>query len=418
MRSGGVSDAPGPSRIDAEYDVAIVGLGGLGSASAYWLARAGVRAVGFEQFELGHVRGASHDHSRIIRRSYHTPEYVTLAAGAYDAWNQVRNDGGVQLITRTGGVDLFRADSAIAPQPYRTSLEACDVPYEWIDAGEIRKRWRAFDRGTVVADDVMAIYSADTGIVPAGRGTSELHRLAIMHGAALRPHCLVRSMRIVDPSSTGTNEIELEIVRDGIVTVVRAGAVIVCADAWTNRLLAPLEHAIPLAVLREQVTYFPVRSGETLDDLQPQHFPVWIWMDDPSFYGFPVYGVADAAKGAEDCGGQEVDPDTRTFDADPVMERRLGTFMADLLGDRFGTPRTTTCLYTLTSDRDFVVDRLPGISNISVGLGAAHGFKFAAWFGRELAVLAQGASRGDHLTPFRFDRPSLHAPIDRAAWMV
>ena len=70
-------------------DVAVIGLGGLGSATAYWLARRGVPVVGFEQFELGHVRGASHDHSRIIRRSYHTPEYVRLTAGAYDAWREV-----------------------------------------------------------------------------------------------------------------------------------------------------------------------------------------------------------------------------------------------------------------------------------------------------------------------------------------
>lgn len=399
--------------IAGDYEVAIIGLGGLGSATAYWLARAGVRVAAFEQFELGHVRGASHDHSRIIRRSYHTQSYVELTAEAYEAWAAVEADGDATIITRTGGIDLFPADAAIDPRPYRSSLDAVGVPYEWIDAQEIRRRWPAFDRGTIVNENVSAIYSADTGIVPAGAATAELQRLAAEHGAALFEHTPVRSVRDLG------GEIALVVERDGRKQSVRAGAIVVCADAWTNQLLSNLDLQIPLAVLREQVSYFPVRTGGPgLDDLTIGRFPVWIWMHDPSFYGFPVYGVTDATKGAEDCGGFEVDPDRRTFDPDATMERRLGEFMAGLVGDRFDSPRTTTCLYTLTSDRDFVLDRLPGAPRVSMALGAAHGFKFAAWIGRELAALAQGAPARAELSPFAFDRPGLHTPIDRAAWMV
>ena len=128
--------------------------------------------------------------------------------------------------------------------------------------------------------------------------------------------------------------------------------IVICADAWTNRLLEPLGHTVSMAVTREQVSYFPTAD---LDDLRPGRFPVWIWMHDPSYYGFPVYGpadVGDCIKGAEDCGGAAVDPDTRTFEPDSTMERRLGDFMRDLVGDRFGAPRSTTCLYMLTADRD------------------------------------------------------------------
>ncbi len=83
-----------------------------------------------------------------------------------------------------------------------------------------------------------------------------------------------------------------------------------------------------------------------------------------------------------------------------------------------GAPSTTTCLYTLTSDRDFVCDRLPDHPQIQVALGAAHGFKFAAWFGRELAALAMGEPAPAALAPFAFDRPSLRVPISREAWLV
>lgn len=392
--------------VHGEYDVAVVGLGGLGSAAAYWLARRGVGVVAFEQFELGHVRGASHDQSRIIRRSYHTPGYVTLTAEAYAAWEAIERDSDEQIITRTGGVDLFPARAAIDPAPYRASLDAAGLAHDWIDAGEIRRRWPAFGRGTVVDGDVMAIYSADTGIVPAARGTATLQHLAAAYDAELLPNSPVRAVRGGDDGD------EIDVITDA--GAVRVGAVVICADAWANRLLAPLGCEIPLVVTREQVTYF----ANTDANLQPGRFPVWIWMDDPSYYGFPTYGRIDAVKAAEDCGGAEVDPDARTFDPDPEMERRLEQFLHRLLGDRFGPPSSTTCLYTLTADRDFVVDRLPGRRNVCVGLGAGHGFKFAAWFGRTLAELALGGQPGAELAPFAFDRESLRRPVDRANWLV
>jgi len=395
----------GQGSVGRMAEVAVIGLGGLGSAAAYWLARRGVDVVGFEQFEFGHVRGASHDHSRIIRRSYHTPGYVRLTADAYDAWRVVEADADEAIITTTGGLDLFPSNAAIDHSSYSSSMAAAGVEYEQIDGAEVCRRWPMFARGTLVNSDVLALHSAETGIVPAGRGTSVLQRLARHHGAVLHEHSPVRSIRPVGG--------EVDIETDHGVT--RVGSVVVAADAWTGRLLASVGVELPLVVTREQVSYFPRAD---LDHFAVGRFPVWTWMDDPSFYGFPMYGNMIGLKGAEDCGGSEVDPDTRTFDPDPTMTDRLHRFMEGLLGPGFAAPSTSTCLYTLTSDRDFLLDRLPEHPQISVALGTGHGFKFASWFGRELASLACGEEPGDELAPFSFSRPGLHRPIDRASWLV
>lgn len=382
----------------------VVGLGGFGSATAYWLARRGVQVLGLEQFELGHVRGASHDHSRIIRRSYHTPGYVALTAEAYDTWRTVEADSGESFVAVTGGLDLFPAGAAIGIDSYRHSLDTVGVPYEVLDGTEVRRRFPPLAAGHLVDADLQAIHQADGGIVAAGRATAALQRLAVAHGADLREHICVRALRPVGG--------EVDVVTDA--GVVRAGQVVVAADAWTARLLAPLGIELPLAITREQVSYFPRAD---LAPFRPERFPVWVWMDDPSFYGFPVFGDPTAIKAAEDCGGPDVHPDTRTFDPDPAMEHKLAEFMHGLLGPGIGAPRTVTCLYTMTSDRDFLCDRLPEHPQISAALGSGHGFKFAAWFGRTLAGLACGEAAGPELAPFSFSRPSLVAPVSREAWM-
>ena len=102
-----------------DYEYIVLGLGGIGSAAAYWLARRGGGAVlGLEQFAIGHVRGASQDHSRIIRLSYHAPIYVRLAQHAYRAWAELERDAGESLIRRTGGLDFGPRDGAIPLSDY------------------------------------------------------------------------------------------------------------------------------------------------------------------------------------------------------------------------------------------------------------------------------------------------------------
>jgi len=387
-----------------DTDVAIVGLGGIGSATALFAARLGQRVLGLEQFELGgHHRGASHDHSRIIRRSYHTEHYVRLTAGAYDAWREVETVSGEQCVWVTGGLDLFPPGAAIDAATYTSSMRAAGVPFEVVDGAEVRRRWPAI----TVDDDVVGLVQADTGLVSPDRAVPLLQRLARDHGADLRGGVAVRELRPGDD--------HVELMMDGVDVPVRAGTVVLAADAWTNELLRGLDAELPLTVLQEQVTYY--------DAPEPEPFalgrlPVWIWMDEPSFYGFPSFGRS-GLKISQDCGGGEVTAGTRRFEPDAAILRRTDDFAHRFFGGRLGAAlHTATCLYTLTPDRDFVLDRVPGYPRVLVAQGAAHGFKFAAWFGRTLAALAAGAPAPDDLAQFAFDRPTLRQPTGATRWLV
>ena len=393
--------AMGPRPLPAgPLDVIVVGLGALGSAAAWVLARAGARVLGLEQFELGHHRGASHDHARIIRRSYHTPTYVRLTDLAYRAWAELEWEAEERLVVTTGGLDLFPAGAAIPPGPYRSSLEACGVPYQWLDAAEVMRRWPAFRLDT----DVHGLWQRDAGMVPAARGTRLMQHLATGYGATLVSQAPVTAVRDLG----GSVEVATA---DG---TFRAGRLLLCADAWTGDLLAQLDAELPLVVTQEQFSYFRPADPAAF---AVGRFPVWIWMDDPSFYGFPVWPDR-ALKAAQDVGGHQVTATTRGFDPDPAASQRLAGFLRTHLPAAGTHDHSATCLYTLTPDRDLVLGPLPGHDRVLVALGAAHGLKFAPLLGRVLADLALHGGTEVDIAPFAVDRPALTTPQAEARYLV
>ena len=120
-----------------DFDLVVLGMGGIGSGAAYWASRRlGSGVAGIDQYEFGHDRGGSEDHSRIIRLSYHTPGYVELAKGAYEAWSTLETESGEQVVLRTGGLDLAPEDATIGLDDYRSSMTAAGVPFEDLEAGE------------------------------------------------------------------------------------------------------------------------------------------------------------------------------------------------------------------------------------------------------------------------------------------
>jgi sarcosine oxidase len=378
-----------------EWDAIVVGLGAIGSGAAYWLSRAlGDRVLGLEQFALGHGNGAGQDHSRIIRLSYHRPDYVRLARRAYGAWAQVEAESGTTIVTKTGGLDIGPYDGAIPLSDYTESMTAETVPFEHLTGPEIVRRWPQWRLG----DEHHGLYQPDAGIADPNRANAAHQRLARARGATLLDRTPVTRLRSL---ADGTVEVEL-----GAGAVHRTPRVVIAADAWTNDLLASFDRRLPLTIIQAQVTYLAVADPAVF---APDRFPIWIWMDDPSFYGFPTYGEP-GPKSAEDVGGDEVTPATRTFERNEVGHRRLMDFLErHLPGQVAPEIYTKTCLYTLTPDRDFVVDRLPDVPAVQVVLGAAHAFKYASVLGRILAERAvDGASPSEpELGRFRIDRPIL-----------
>lgn len=374
-----------------DFDAIVLGLGGIGSAAAYWLSkRLGGDVLGLEQYDLGHDRGGSQDHSRIIRYSYHAADYVELAKQAYDAWAIVEVESGSQLVIKAGGLDLFPASCANQMVDYSASLAAGDIDFELLDSDEIRRRWPQFR----IDDDTRALFQADGGLVRAATANETHRRLAVEHGAMLHAGTPVSS---IHPAAG-----EFEVVTSA--ATYRCQHLVITAGAWTRSVLHHFDLDLPLTVTREQVVYFQP-TGQARSS--PARLPIWIWMEEPCFYGFPEID-GRGLKVAQDVGGYETTAESRTFDPDLDNLARLRAFCDRHLPRASGDIETIkTCLYTLPPDRDFIVDRLPESANCLVAVGAGHAFKFASALGRILAEMALDGGTDVDVERFRIDRPIL-----------
>jgi sarcosine oxidase len=383
--------------VRSAFEYIVVGCGGIGSAAAYWLSRqAGEDVLALEQFALGHDRGGSEDHSRIIRLSYHAPEYTALTPHTYEAWAAVEEESGTRLVIKTGGLDLEPVENE--PKyidQYAGAMCAAAIPYEELTSQEVVQRFPQFR----LDDGVRAIYQADAGLVDAGRANATHVALARSRGATILDGTPVRSVRVVGD--------DIEVATDGHAFSGRR--LVVAAGAWTNRVLRHVGVELPITCTQEQVTYF---RAPDLGRFSPERFPVWIWHGGPesSFYGVPVYG-APGTKAGQDVGGDVVTVDSRTFEPNERVLENLRGFLERYIPDSLGPELyTKTCLYDMPPDREFVLGVLPDLPQISVFNGAGHGFKFASLVGKILGELALYGETEYPIEAFRVDRPALTDP--------
>lgn len=342
---------------ERNVDVAVVGAGLVGLATARALRRAGVDAIVLEQFDAAHTRGSSHGASRIFRLSYPVVEWVALARESLGRWRELERESGLELVVTTGSLDVGSHAEAHA-----AVFGAAGVECELLDGAACERRFGVrVPRGTPV------LHQADGGIVRADRAL-----------AALRAGAVVRERTRVEALERDGSGVDV-VTPDGRL---RARAVVVAAGAWAPPLLAAAGIVLDAVPTLETVAYFahpaPDRLPPVIDDAHPDWAP-----------GLASYALPDPGRGIKagvHHAGPPADPD-----AAGAPDERVAAWASDWVAERYPAAAAEpcaveTCLYTTTPDERFVLERHGPVVVGSACSG--HGFKFGPAVGERLAALA------------------------------
>jgi sarcosine oxidase len=370
------------------HDVIVVGLGAMGSAALYHLARRNVRAIGLERFEPGHERGSSHGRTRIIRHGYFEhPSYVPLVRRAAAMWRELEAASGRPLMTVTGIAEIGRPDSTLVAGTLAATRQH-NLPHEVVTAHELMRRHPAFR----LPQDYVAVIQPDGGFVEAEAGIRAHLRLATAAGADMRT-----SERVLSIEQIG-DRVRVKTERKAY----EASAVIVAAGPWTASLLPEL--AFPLQVTRQVLLWVRPNQPELF---RPGWFPVFMIESEHGIhYGFPLHddGLLKIAKHHH--AGEIVDPEHCDRVVSAADEATItGPLFAMLPAATGPVMAAKTCLYTMAPDGDFVIDRVPGRERIVIASPCSgHGFKFAPVIGQAVADLALAGRTAVDIRRFRLSR--------------
>ena len=357
------------------YHTIIIGLGGMGSATAYHIARRGQAVLGLEQFTPAHSNGSSHGHSRIIRQAYmEHPSYVPLLKRAFVLWDELAALSDEDLLHLTGGIMIGRPDSD-AIQGTLTSVREHHLPHQMLDAATIRQRYPAL----TPSDDIVAVYEDNAGFVVPEAAVRTHLRLAQTHGAELHFQEAVTHWQ-ANPNGGVTVT-----TAHGVYT---ADHLVITPGAWAPELLADM--GLPLRVERRVLLWFEPIGG--IAPFTEPNFPIYIWDCGAgvSFYGFPYHPSMPGIKVAIHTVGQTCSPDSidRQLQASDVesLQNLLRERIPALLGPMI---HYETCMYTLTPDEHFVIAVHPDHPQVVIASPCSgHGFKFTPVIGEILADLA------------------------------
>jgi sarcosine oxidase len=359
----------------AAYDVAVIGLGVMGSAALSALARRGRRVIGIDRFVLGHDRGSSHGRTRIIRLGYFEhPSYVPLLRAAYPLWRALEARSGKALLTITGIVEIGPPDGELVEGTLQAS-KLHNLPHEVLDSRSLMARFPAFR----VPEQMVGVFQPDGGFVRAEGTIQALVAEARAAGAEVR-----LQERVIDVAPDGDGA-RVRTERETFT----ADRVIVAAGSWVGALTRDL--ALPVKAVRQVLGWFDPVDAATTALLSPDRFPVFLLESDLGlFYGFPADGTNGVKVARHSQDGRAVDPDAYDREVAAADEGIIrAALKAHLPGADGKLLAKTTCLYTMATDGDFIIDRLPAHSQIVVASPCSgHGFKFAPLIGEILADLA------------------------------
>ncbi|WP_435360312.1 N-methyl-L-tryptophan oxidase [Haloarchaeobius sp. DFWS5] len=381
-----------------EYDVIVVGVGGMGSAACTHLAERGVDVLGIERFGVPHTNGSSHGSTRIIRKAYHEhPDYVPLVERAYENWRDLEAATDRDLLHVTGSVCAAPADGDLVANA-RRACEEHGLSYDDLTASELNDRFPGYG----IPEGYDALYQADGGFLDCERAVIAHVERAQAAGGTVHAREKVTAWSVDEPAGDA---------EEGRVTVetergtYTADSLVLAAGAWSANLLPDLAgDAIPE---RQVLGWFQPPEPS---DFTPETFPVFVTEadDGTEYYGFPRYDRPGVKVGVYHHLHEKADPDDL---ADPTREdeRELRRVLSDHFPAADGpTMGLSSCMFTNTPDMDFVVDTLPNQSNVVVAAGfSGHGFKFSSAIGEALADLATDGETELPIDGFAIDRPAL-----------
>jgi len=369
-----------------QFDAIVIGLGATGSAALYQLARRGVRVAGIERFSPGHDKGSSHGETRIVRQGYFEhPSYVPLVRRSYELWRELEANAGQKLLHVTGIVEVGAPGGELISGTLAAS-RLHRLPHEVLDSAATMRRFPAF----AIPSDYVGVFQPDGGFVAVEPAIAAMIALAQGAGAELQTGTTVlavtpRGNRVRIATSRGEFE---------------AATAIVAAGPWVRTLVPDL----PVRVTRQVMAWFKPRDPAPF---APGRLPVFILESRYGMhYGFPAYGSPGVKIAKHHHADETVDPnhvDRAISEADEALIR--GALADHLPAANGALVAAKTCLYTVTPDRDFIIDRLPGAPNIVVASPCSgHGFKFAPAIGEILADLATSGGTAHDISRFRLDR--------------
>jgi monomeric sarcosine oxidase len=375
------------------FDAIVIGAGGVGSAAAYYLAKAGKKVLLLEQFELNHQHGSSYGYSRVIRYTYDNPIYIDLMRDAYPLWFALQEEAGEQLYVKTGGLD-FGFPEADTFQALETSMNAAGLDYERLTKADIAERYPQF----ALEDGMAGLFHADSGLLRASRCVLAHVRLAQERGATVLDQTPVLK---VTPTENGV-EVQTE------TEVYGCDRIVLTAGSWAKGLLAEQGIDLPLKIMPCQLGFYEPKNAA---DFAPGKFPVFFAHMNGDFgempYGIPHEDPSIGVKITTFYGWDTVEtPDDVDYTPSQAWTERIRDFAHQYIPAAAGPLLATRrCLYTLTPDKHFIVDQHPGYPQVVIGAGfSGHGFKFTTLMGKMLADLAIEGQTPHDTTLFKVGR--------------